>query len=114
MAGEVIYVDVQEGSKRVVNNTKLYAKLLGKFKDDQSIKQLETALSGGDMTGAKEHAHTLKGLAANLSLIELFNKCLEIETQIKSESVESGQFDIIKNVYDQTIIEVDKVIAQYA
>ncbi|MDR0323531.1 MAG: Hpt domain-containing protein [Treponema sp.] len=110
---DIIYVNVEEGTKRVMNNTKLYAKLLGKFKDDKSLTDVKNFLDAGDFEKAKAAAHTLKGLAANLSLIELFNQTLELETQIKAKSVNPGQFTAVENAYAQTLTETDKVIAQY-
>ncbi|MDR0463774.1 MAG: Hpt domain-containing protein [Treponema sp.] len=114
MADDVVYINTDEGSKRVMNNTKLYAKLLVKFKDDPSMTQVETAFAEGDTESARGSVHTLKGLAANLSLIELFNQSLELETQIKTNSINPDQLDILKDVYDKTIEEMEKVIAQYA
>jgi len=111
---DVVYIDVAEGIKRVMNNNKLYAKLLVKFKDDKNLAELDEALAAGDLAKAQASAHTLKGLAANLSLTELFKQSLEIETQIKSGSVNPEQLTTVKNVYAQTLIETDKVIAQYA
>jgi len=111
---DIVYINVEEGVKRVMNNTKLYAKLLVKFKDDANVKELEAAVAAGDLAKAQVSAHTIKGIAANLSLIELQKQSLEIETQIKSKSVAPDQINILKNVYNQTITEVDKVIEKYA
>jgi HPt (histidine-containing phosphotransfer) domain-containing protein len=110
---DIIYINTEEGTKRVMNNTKLYAKLLGKFKDDTSLNNAEAALASGDMEKAKTSAHTLKGLAANLSLTELYNQTLELETQIKAGSYNPDQLAAVKTVYTQTLTEVEKVIAQY-
>jgi HPt (histidine-containing phosphotransfer) domain-containing protein len=114
MADNVIYIDVAEGVKRVMNNTKLYVKLLTKFKDDKNLTELEDALAAGDLQRAQASAHTLKGLAANLSLTELYKQSLALETQIKAGSVDPDQEEAVKNVYSQTLVETDKVIAQYA
>jgi HPt (histidine-containing phosphotransfer) domain-containing protein len=113
MADDVVLIDVADGSKRVMNNTKLYAKLLGKFKDDSNLKDLESALASGDMEKAKSAVHTLKGLAANLSLTELHKQSVEQESQIKAGSVNPAQLTILKDVFAKTLTEVDKVIAQY-
>ena len=110
---DVILVNIAEGLKRVMNNGKLYVRLLGKFKDDPSFKEVEAALEAEDMEKAKTSVHTLKGLAANLSLTELFKQSLELETQIKAGSVDSEQLTILKDVYAKTVTEVDKVVAQY-
>jgi len=114
MADDVVYIDMAEGIKRVMNNSKLYVKLLVKFKDDKNLIELDEALAAEDLQKAQAAAHTLKGLAANLSLIELFKQSLELETQIKAKSVNPDQVDLLKSVYSQTLAETDKVIAQYA
>ncbi|WP_461246981.1 Hpt domain-containing protein [Treponema sp. R6D11] len=111
---DVVYIDVEDGSKRVMNNTKLYAKLLTKFKDDQNIKSIESFLAAGDLPKAQISTHTLKGVFANLSLTELNKQVVELESQIKAGAVKPDQYEIVKSVYTQTITEVDKVIAQYA
>jgi len=111
---DVIYVDVADGIKRVMNNSKLYAKLLTKFKSDGNLNEIDAAMAVGDMEKAQASNHTLKGLAANLSLKELFNQSLELENQIKAGSVNPDQLTTVKTVYAQTITEIDKVIAQYA
>ena len=109
-----MYIDIEDGLKRVMNNTKLYAKLLTKFKEDQNIKTIETALASSDLQNAQVATHTLKGLSANLSLTELNKQVVELEVQIKAGAVKPDQYGIVKTVYDQTVTEVDKVIAQYA
>jgi len=111
---DVVYIDVAEGIKRVMNNSKLYAKLLVKFKDDKNLAELDEAITAGDLIKAQASAHTLKGLAANLSFSELFKQSLELETQIKAGSVNPEQLAAVKDVYAETLTETDKVIAQYA
>lgn len=111
---DIILIDVEAGLKRVMNNSSLYANLLSKFKNDTSLNELENALSCGDMEKAKGSVHTLKGLSANLSLIELHKQCLELETQIKANNVNPVQLNAVKNAYSFTLEEIDKVIAQYA
>ena len=112
MADEVVYVDFNEGIKRVMNNAKLYVKLLTKFKADTNLEGLLLSLAAGDLEKAKGEAHTLKGLAANLSLSELFKQVLELESQIKGNSVDSNLVETVKTVYAATVQEVDKVIAE--
>jgi len=110
---DVIYINVEEGVKRVMNNSKLYAKLLVKFKEDSNLKNMKEALKTGDLQKAQINAHTLKGLAANLSLTELYKQSLEIETQIKAGSVNPDQITVLEEINEHTLVEVEKVIAQY-
>jgi HPt (histidine-containing phosphotransfer) domain-containing protein len=112
MADDVVYVDFAGGTKRVMNNTKLYVKLLTKFRDDTKLGDLEAAVSAGDLVKAQEAAHTIKGVAANLSLPELFKQSLELETQIKAGAVNPAQMGTVKTVFDATIQEINKVISE--
>ena len=79
---DVIYINAEEGKKRVMNNVKLYVKLLTKFKSDTNLEELYSFVETQDWEKAQVSAHTIKGVAANLSLIELFNQSLDMETQI--------------------------------
>jgi HPt (histidine-containing phosphotransfer) domain-containing protein len=112
MADDIIYVDMADGAKRVMNNVKLYVKLLTKFRDDTRVDDIETALAAGDMEKARSAVHTVKGIAANLSLTELFKQSLELETQIKAGSVNPAQMETVKTVLAATLQEVNKVIAE--
>jgi len=112
MADSMVYIDMADGVKRVMNNVKLYVKLLTKFRDDSKADDIEAALAAGDMEKARSAVHTLKGVAANLSLVELFKQSLELETQIKAGTVNPAQIETVKTVYTATIQEVNKVIAE--
>jgi HPt (histidine-containing phosphotransfer) domain-containing protein len=114
MADEKIYINFDEGIKRLMNNTRLYAKLLGKFKTDTNLADLEARLAAGDLEKAQVSAHTLKGLAANLSLIELFERTRDLESQIKEGALQEGALDTLKGVYEETIKKADELIARYA
>ncbi|MDR1047068.1 MAG: Hpt domain-containing protein [Treponema sp.] len=113
---DIVYIDFNDGVKRVVNNVKLYVKLLTQFKTGFDIKmtELSTQLASGDMETAQVSAHTIKGASANLSLLELNRQVLELETQIKARNVASDQMGKVQAAFGETIREIDKVIAQYA
>ena len=112
MAGEAVYVNVAEGSARIMNNIKLYVKLLGKFKSDNNLNDLEAAIAAGDLVKAQNAAHTIKGVAANLAFTELFTQCLELENQIKSGAVNPAQLETVKTVFAATLQEIDRVISE--
>jgi HPt (histidine-containing phosphotransfer) domain-containing protein len=112
MSDAVVYLDIADGVKRVMNNTKLYFKLLAKFKDETTLNDLETALAAGEMEKAQNAAHTIKGVAGNLSLTELFKQCLELESQIKAKAPSPSQIETVKTVFAATMREVDKVVAE--
>jgi HPt (histidine-containing phosphotransfer) domain-containing protein len=112
MADGVVYIDYSDGVQRVMNNSKLYVKLLTKFKDGTKLDDLESAFTAGDMEKAKNAVHTIKGLAANLSLAELFKQSLALETQIKAGAADPAQFDTVKTAFAKTLQEIDKVITE--
>jgi len=114
MSDNVIYINLDEGFKRVMNNTKLFSKLLLKFKDDIHLNEIEASFKDGNNDKAKDAAHTLKGLAANLSLTELYKQVMELEAQIKAGNNNADQLALVKDVYAKTLIEADEVIAKYA
>ena len=110
----VVYVNEEEGKKRVMNNGKLYAKLLTKFKTDTNLNDLVDLVETQDWEKAQVIIHTIKGIAANLSLTELFNQSIEVEAQIKGKSLKQESFENLKTCFAETLIEVEKVIARNA
>jgi len=113
MPEDDIYINVDEGLSRVMKNSALYCKLLGKFKNDTTINDIENAFAGSDAEKAKVAAHTLKGLAANLSLTELFKQVLELETQLKAGTINNDQLALVRTTFDRTLLEIDKVVNLY-
>ena len=110
---DIVYINAEEGKKRVMNNGKLYAKLLTKFKTDTNLDDLISFAGSQDWEKAQGAAHTIKGIAANLSLTELFNQALDVETQIKGKSLKPESLENIKACFAETLVQVDKVIAEY-
>jgi HPt (histidine-containing phosphotransfer) domain-containing protein len=114
-AGEgVVYVNAEEGKKRVMNNAKLYVKLLTKFRTDTKLDELIAFSGAQDWEKAQTSAHTIKGVAANLSLTELFKQCLDVETQIKGQALNPESMENLKACFSATLAEIDKVIVQNA
>jgi len=110
---DVVYINAEEGIKRVMNNGKLYAKLLTKFKDGTNLNDLIASAEAQDWEKAQGAAHTIKGIAANLSLTELFNQSLNVETQIKEKSLNGESLESLKACFAETLLQVEKVITQY-
>jgi HPt (histidine-containing phosphotransfer) domain-containing protein len=108
----VVYLNEEEGKKRVMNNAKLYIKLLTKFKADTNLDQLTAAAGDGDWETARAAAHTLKGIAANLSLTELYKQCMDVETQIKGNALNDESLEQLKHCFAATLAEIDTVIAK--
>ena len=68
------HIDPVLGTRRCGGSHALYIRFLSRFQDDQSLSSLNSAIKSGDCTQAFRHAHALKGLAAQLGLIDLSAK----------------------------------------
>jgi two-component system sensor histidine kinase/response regulator len=107
------YINVEEGMTRVMNNTQLYVKLLNKFKTGTNPDKLLAALEAGDYEKAQVEAHSIKGVAANLSLSALFQEALELETRIKARSAGVEAAEALKTCFAATLEAIDGVLARY-
>lgn len=63
--------DYETTMARFLGSEAMYLKLLNMLFRDDSREKLGAALEAGDLAGAFEAAHTLKGVAANLGLTPL-------------------------------------------
>ena len=111
---DVVYINEEEGKKRIMNNGKLYAKLLTKFKTDTNLNELVAFADAQNWEKAQAAAHTIKGIAANLSLTELFNQSLEVETQIKGKTLKPESLESLKTCFSDTLTAIDEVVARNA
>jgi HPt (histidine-containing phosphotransfer) domain-containing protein len=114
-ADGLVYINVEEALKRVMNNGKLLARLLTKFKTDNVNLLEETCgfVAAGDYEKAKVSIHTLKGIAANLAFTELYKQTVELEAQIKNGSANPDTQERVKKCFAETLVHIDEVIAQY-
>jgi HPt (histidine-containing phosphotransfer) domain-containing protein len=112
--GDIVYIDQEDGKKRVMNNAKLYAKLLGKFCNETKIEPIFTAIEAGNYTEAQELAHTIKGISANLSVKDFNEKIVELEAQIKAKSVNPQIIEAVKASFAATLPVAERVIAENA
>jgi two-component system sensor histidine kinase/response regulator len=81
-------LDAADGLRRVAGNRKLYLKLLRQFVDQQADTpaQLAEQLQAGDLATAERTAHTVKGIAANLSITEVQKSVGALEKAIREHS----------------------------
>jgi HPt (histidine-containing phosphotransfer) domain-containing protein len=105
-----VFINMNDGLKRVMGNSALFTKLLKKFLTDTSVYDLDASFNSGDMDKTKAIVHTLKGIAANLSLTALQKQCIDVEALIKSGSVTMDHITNLINIDNQTKKEIEKVI----
>lgn len=78
--------DYNDCLKRVNNNDKIVRMIVKKFNGTELLNQAKAAIDSGDMTNAAFHIHTLKGIAANISLTNVFELSRNVEAAIKNEN----------------------------
>lgn len=84
-------IDAKAGLAVMGGNASLYARMLKKFADSPYYDELTAAIERGNVEEIRAGAHTLKGVAANLSLQPLKDLVTEIEQEAKNgAAVASG------------------------
>ena len=82
---EIDGVDVRDGLKRAAGNRRLYRDLLIRFAKDllDAGTQIAAALESGDPARAAHIAHTVKGVAGNMSIRKIYTLADNLEKAIR-------------------------------
>lgn len=82
-------VDIASGLPRVAGNKKLYLKLLRHVAADapNAKEKINNAIMEGDLTAIREHAHSLKGSSANLSITDVAHAAEQLESSAKADDM---------------------------
>lgn len=97
-------IDVESAKERFLGNYQLFSKFLYQFPDKTLFSDLENAYKSGDAKSAFEYAHTLKGVAGNLSL-KLFCSFLFdiVETLRAGNLPDEEEWNKLTSAYNKTI-----------
>ena len=85
-----IYLNISDAMSRLNNNKNIFVKFLKKFDGAAMLEDLKNKIEAGDAEAARAQAHTIKGLAANLSLQDLHAKAAALELAIKTAGTTDG------------------------
>lgn len=99
-------LDLTGAKERFMKNEGMYKRFLFRFPQENRFEELEKKIEAGDAEGAFEVAHTMKGVAGNLSLqsvSEILNPMVEVLR--KGEIPEKAQVDELKTACEH-ILEV--------
>jgi CheY-like chemotaxis protein len=82
---EIDGINVRDGLARVAGNQRRYKDLLMRFAVDQCNvgAQISAALESGDSKVAERIAHSLKGVAGNMSITKIFSSAGSLERAIR-------------------------------
>ena len=104
------YIDVKDALARIGGNMDLYKRLLGRFIDGNHFDALDVALQSGNTEEAAHLAHTLKGVSANLSLIEVRTISANLEQAVKGGLDHTAPLAELKDAYDVTVRKIKELI----
>ena len=89
MFPKITGIQVDEGLERTGNHPALYMRYLKRFTEDPTFYKLSDALDQGDMHGAFLHAHTLKGVTAQLGITALSKHAETLCALLRSNTPEN-------------------------
>lgn len=99
-------IDFRKGLKTVAGKTDLYIRMLGKFADSNAdtVMRLRTFLGENDLKSAEMLVHSVKGVAANIGAIRLYN----ISDKLERLLIEGKDFVFEADRFTE---EINRVIA---
>ncbi len=90
-------VDTDDLAERFGGSADLIMKFMKKFLQDGSFSMLKDAMERGSRDEAVLHAHTLKGVAGNLSMKELYESASRLEAVLRGRE-EGNEKEIFKKL----------------
>lgn len=104
-------LDYEDVMARFMDNEMLLRRVLQKFAQDTSAARLKEALEQKDVEQAFREAHTLKGLAANMSMVELTQAASEMTELLRAKDYEAAveKMPVLEETY-QRVMEIVKNI----
>lgn len=105
-------LDVADGLGRVMNNKKLYFRLLRSFSGLKMAEDIGVAVGDGDHGHVQQAAHALKGVAANLGLRELMSVSLKIEARAKGLEAAEDLLPGLKTAVDAAEEAIECLLAK--
>jgi HPt (histidine-containing phosphotransfer) domain-containing protein len=104
-----VYINAEDGAKRVGGNIALYKKLLGRFVEGNYVDSLATELQSGNIEAAAALAHTIKGVAANLSLVKVNSISAALESALKNGLPHDELFQELQDAAAETIKRINSL-----
>lgn len=75
--------DTEGGLARCINNEEFYFRMVGLSLEDANFDKLRDAIGSGDLDGAFEAAHALKGILGNVGLTQLYEPIAEMTEELR-------------------------------
>lgn len=84
-------IDYAEAMERFCGNESLFARIAVKYLDDPHVDALEAAMASGDAAAAEREAHSLKGVAGNLSFVRLYDLAARVTDALRANDIDSAR-----------------------
>ena len=78
--------DTQEGLKRCLNKEDFYLRMVKKVPGDANFQKLYDSLAAGDLAGAFDASHAIKGVTGNLALSPIFIPAAELTELLRART----------------------------
>lgn len=97
--------ETAEALERFMNNESLYVKFLTELPTEKTMPELVAAMDAKDYEKAKIAAHTLKGIAANLGLVNLMDCAMDVLTDLRENAPAAAEADMpaLQSAYDEIV-----------
>ena len=90
--------DYETTMNRFTGKENLYLKILNMLMQDDNMQKLEAGLQKGDLSGAFNAAHTLKGIAGNLGLTPFFESVCRIVEPLRAAEQRDDYLSMFKDI----------------
>ncbi len=109
---EVTILDMEEGLDRVRDNRELYFNLLDLFNDHcrQALEEITAELSAKNLDAVRKVAHTLKGVAGNVSAVDVYQTATELEEAVIQRQL--SEIDPLVERLSKSVETVRRTIAE--
>lgn len=93
--------EYEQTEARFMGNKELYLRMLGLMLQQDDLEKLGDALTAHDVTAARHHAHSLKGLAGNMGLVPLHKALDELGAPLRAQDASADYPALYKAVQDE-------------
>ena len=107
------WIDVKGGLARLMNNKKLYARLLKKYMDDTNFESIVAPLTAGDLVAAHEKIHAFKGVSSNLSIAKNYELSKELEAIVKERGDFTAKLSELRDSIESTAPAIAQLTALF-
>ncbi len=104
------YIDLTDAAARFMKNDGMFKKFLFRFPGEKGFSELFELLEKDNAEAAFRAAHTMKGLAANLSLKSISAILVPMTEVLRGgEMPPKEQVEELKKAYDEMLLVIAKI-----